>query len=113
MYGVLATKNQLLRLLQPAIAEDVTLHKEAGNTQKQDLFDKATVAASSLEKAIAATPEGPAASARYCCDVLKVQMDAVRELSDSAELTTTKKLWPYASYQDILFGHHTENLQEY
>ena len=48
------------------------------------------------------------AQADYCVDVLKPQMEAVRELSDKAEVTVRDELWPYPRYRDMLFSHHYE-----
>ena len=52
---------------------------------------------------------GVAAQADYCVDELKPQMEAVRELSDKAEVTVRDDLWPYPRYRDLLFSHHYED----
>ena len=48
----------------------------------------------------------PNDQARYCVDVIKPQMETVRELSDTAEGLVQKELWPYPKYKDILYAHH-------
>ena len=45
--------------------------------------------------------------ARYCVDVLKPQMELVRELSDTAERLVAADLWPFPKYSEILFHHHS------
>jgi glutamine synthetase len=48
------------------------------------------------------------AQARYCVDVIKPQMLAVREASDTAERLVEASKWPYPKYSEILFHHHFE-----
>ena len=45
--------------------------------------------------------------ARYCVDVIKPQMQVVRELSDTAERVVQTDLWPYPKYSEILYQHHS------
>ncbi len=46
--------------------------------------------------------------ARYCADVLKPQLEAVRSCSDAAERLCADARWPFPKYKDVLFSHHFE-----
>jgi len=44
--------------------------------------------------------------ASYLCDTVKVQMERLRALVDKAEGLLEKGLYPYPSYETLLYSHH-------
>ena len=46
-------------------------------------------------------------------DVVKPQMEAVRELSDAAERLVEADLWPFPKYSELLFHHQSGAPEEY
>mmetsp|Transcript_100233 Transcript_100233/g.292302 ORF Transcript_100233/g.292302 Transcript_100233/m.292302 type:complete len:102 (+) Transcript_100233:2-307(+) len=60
-----------------------------------------------LQDLLAATPSGSLErEAAYLCDVVKPQMDVLRGLVDEAEGRMQAGLYPYPTYQELLFSHH-------
>lgn len=49
------------------------------------------------------------AEADHLCYLVLPKMLELRELVDEAELKCDKTLWPYPTYNDMLFGHHMDN----
>mmetsp|Transcript_40927 Transcript_40927/g.96115 ORF Transcript_40927/g.96115 Transcript_40927/m.96115 type:complete len:693 (+) Transcript_40927:105-2183(+) len=45
--------------------------------------------------------------AEYLCDVIKPQMVKLRSLVDKAEGLLEKGLYPYPSYEDLIYSHHS------
>eukprot|EP00928_Gymnodinium_smaydae_P095696 TRINITY_DN8280_c1_g1_i1.p1 TRINITY_DN8280_c1_g1~~TRINITY_DN8280_c1_g1_i1.p1 ORF type:complete len:725 (-),score=144.61 TRINITY_DN8280_c1_g1_i1:112-2211(-) len=52
-------------------------------------------------------PHGLEAEATYLCDVMKPQMVAVRTLVDKAEGLLENGLYPYPTYEELLYSHHS------
>merc|ERR1712054_453375 len=57
--------------------------------------------------------DSPNSQARYAVDVVKPQMEAVRELSDAAERLVEADLWPFPKYSELLFHHQSGAPEEY
>lgn len=49
------------------------------------------------------------AQADHLCYIVLPKMNALRDLCDHAETLCEASLWPFPSYLDILFKHHTED----
>lgn len=64
-------------------------------------------AADKLKTLLASKPHEVRAEAKYYCDVIKPQMLVVRELVDKAEGLLEKGLYPYPSYETMLYSHHS------
>eukprot|EP00397_Hematodinium_sp_SG-2012_P007957 GEMP01008008.1.p1 GENE.GEMP01008008.1~~GEMP01008008.1.p1 ORF type:complete len:713 (+),score=181.67 GEMP01008008.1:87-2225(+) len=47
----------------------------------------------------------------YCKDYVKPQMEIVRAIHDDVEKLVRRKLYPFPSYQDMLFSHHSEKAE--
>merc|ERR1711957_1164586 len=47
------------------------------------------------------------AEATYLCDVIKPQMVAVRKLVDEAEGLLESGLYPYPTYESLIYSHHS------
>mmetsp|Transcript_70942 Transcript_70942/g.169903 ORF Transcript_70942/g.169903 Transcript_70942/m.169903 type:complete len:708 (+) Transcript_70942:70-2193(+) len=43
----------------------------------------------------------------YFCDVIKPQMERLRSCVDKAETMMARELYPYPTYEDLLYSHHT------
>jgi len=52
-------------------------------------------------------PHDLQAEAKYLCDTIKPQMLAVRALVDKAEGLLEKGLYPYPTYEEIIYAHHS------
>ena len=44
--------------------------------------------------------------AAYLCDVCKPKMDALRAAVDAAEAEMDAALYPYPTYEALVYGHH-------
>ena len=98
--------------VEPATAQDLALYAHAKESRRYvsrlAAYDAVTEGGEALAAAIAATPSGePAEVAAYCRDVLKPLLGSVREACDAAEGMVKKELWPFPSYTDVCYGHHS------
>jgi len=63
--------------------------------------------ADKLKAVFAKRPHGNLqAEANYLCDVVKPQMEALRVVVDKAEGLLDRDLYPYPTYEELLFSHH-------
>merc|ERR1711907_929303 len=60
-----------------------------------------------LKDACAGRPHDLAKEAEYLCNVVKPQMAKVREVVDKAEGLLQKGLYPYPTYEDLIYSHHS------
>jgi len=75
---------------------------------RQEVYTGIAAEINKLKDMIGALPSGLAAQAAYLCDTVKPQMGAVRSLVDKAEGLIAKELYPYPTYETILYSHHSE-----
>merc|ERR1712039_1116046 len=92
----------------PACAADLAVYKDsptlAGNRgQVYADISKETSALSALMESV---PHDMAKEAEYLCDTVKPKMQAVRELVDKAEGLIQARLYPYPTYEAMLYHHH-------
>ena len=92
----------------PACAKDLALYKEAPSLagDKAELYEKIKTACADLEETFAAKPAELAAEAAYLCDVCKPKMDTLRAAVDAAEAEMDAALYPYPTYEALVYGHH-------
>ena len=92
----------------PACAKDLALYAAAPPLagDKAALYGKIKTACADLEATFAAKPEELAAEAAYLCDVCKPKMDALRAAVDAAEAEMDAALYPYPTYEALVYGHH-------
>ena len=92
----------------PACAKDLALYASAPSLigDKAELYGKIKTACADLETTFAAKPEELAAEATYLCDVCKPKMDALRAAVDAAEAEMDAALYPYPTYEALVYGHH-------
>jgi len=61
-----------------------------------------------LRDVFAAKPHDDLAKeAEYLCNMVKPQMEKVREVVDKAEGFLQKGLYPYPTYEDLIYSHHS------
>ena len=93
----------------PACAKDLqTYHNTNLGVKRAAVYGELEAATDALTELYNNLPDENAnGQARYCVDVLKPQMEVVRELSDTAERLVAADLWPFPKYSEILFHHHS------
>ena len=112
----------------PACAKDLALYESAKSLigDKAELYAAIKTACADLEKTFADKPSELEAEAkrlpvrisifrsrptdrcprRYLCDVCKPKMDALRAAVDAAEAEMDAALYPYPTYEALVYGHH-------
>mmetsp|Transcript_14312 Transcript_14312/g.38337 ORF Transcript_14312/g.38337 Transcript_14312/m.38337 type:complete len:102 (-) Transcript_14312:414-719(-) len=93
----------------PAFAQDLALYKDADDLlgDRKMLYGSVKTETEKLEKMLTQVPHGDlAAEAEYLCDKVKAQMAKVRSLVDDAEGMLDKRLYPYPTYESMLYHHH-------
>jgi len=92
----------------PACVQDLTLFKDspdlAGDRAKT--YGSIKKENDKLKSILANMPSDMVKEAEYLCDVVKPQMDAVRGFVDAAERLMSKGLYPYPTYEAMLYQHH-------
>lgn len=73
---------------------------------RTELYQKIMAETSTLKKLLATNVDGLAKEATFLCDKVKPQMDQVRALVDQAEGLMETGLYPYPSYEALLYSHH-------
>lgn len=58
-----------------------------------------------LEAVIANIPHDDS-EAKYCQESVRPAMDAVRAICDSLERNVSSKVWPFPSYEKLVYSHH-------
>jgi len=92
----------------PACAKDMALYGAAPFL----LGDRAAVYSGikeetdKLRELVAAVPHGDVAEATYMCDVINPQMLVARALVDQAEGLIERSLYPYPTYETMVYSHH-------
>jgi glutamine synthetase len=105
--------NCLINMLEtgilPACAKDLQVFAGSSlGSKRAALYGELEAASDKLTDLYMDLPDGDAGTqARYCVNVIKPQMEVVRELSDTAERLVSAELWPYPKYSEILYDHHS------
>jgi len=91
-----------------AFARDLATYKDAPALagERATLYPKVVAETQKLKELMTKMPEGLAKEAEYLCDVVKPQMVAVRKIVDQAEKIIEKGVYPYPTYETMLYGHH-------
>lgn len=99
----------------PALAQDLKNYEGTRlGAKREGVYSALEIAVDELQRIFNDMPETtPAEQARYSVDVLKPQMEAVRELSDAAERLCDAGLWPFPKYDEILYHHQSGAPEEY
>merc|ERR1719174_1319062 len=92
----------------PACAKDLALYKDspglAGNREK--VYGGIKMEKDELKNTIANMPHDMAKEAEYLCETVKPQMARLRDVVDKAEGLLSKGLYPYPTYEAMLYHHH-------
>jgi len=91
----------------PACAKDLATYgqsKLAGGRAK--VYESIAAESQKLQDLLAQVPADMDQEADFFCDLVKPQMDAVRRLVDQAEGLMEKSLYPYPTYEAMLYHHH-------
>jgi len=92
----------------PAFAQDLALFKDAPELagDRKKLYVSVKAEADKLEKMLKEVPHDMVAEAEYLCEKVKAQMATVRSLVDEAEGLLQARLYPYPTYEAMLYHHH-------
>ena len=92
----------------PACAKDLAQFAgfPAGAGDKAKVYAAIPPALAEVEKLFAAKPHDLAAEATYLCDTVKPAMDKLRAAVDAAEAEMDAALYPYPTYEALVFSHH-------
>jgi len=92
----------------PAFAKDLTSYKDspdlAGDRNK--LYSQVKEQAEKLRKLSDNKPHELKAEAAYICNTVKPQMETLRTCVDEAESIMERSLYPFPTYEHLLYGHH-------
>jgi len=93
----------------PACAKDMDKYKAmpklAGD--REAVYTRIKSETDKLRELFDKKPHDLRAEATYLCDVIKPQMHAIRELVDKAEGLLEKGLYPYPTYEELIYSHHS------
>jgi len=93
----------------PACAKDMAkfgaMPKLAG--ERESTYMGIKTETDKLKELMAKKPHDLQAEATYLCNTIKPQMLAVRTLVDKAEGLMEKGLYPYPSYEELIYSHHS------
>merc|ERR1719264_1859398 len=93
----------------PACAADMALY--AGMTSlkgnREATYTSIKKETDELKKLFANKPHDLTAEATYLCDKVKPQMAAVRAAVDKAEGLIQQDLYPFPTYEQLLYSHHS------
>merc|ERR1712228_67118 len=92
----------------PAFAQDLALYKDAPDLagDRKALYASVKAETEKLAQMTKDTPDDMEAEAEYLCDKVKEQMVQVRALVDEAEGLMEKGLYPYPTYESMLYHLH-------
>merc|ERR1719413_100661 len=92
----------------PACVQDLALYKDspslAGDREKT--YGSIKTENNKLKTILASAPDDLEKEAEFFCDSVKPQMAVVRGLVDTAEGLLKKDLYPYPTYEAMLYHHH-------
>lgn len=91
-----------------AFARDLAVFKDAPELagDRKALYSQVKAENEALKELMTKMPEGLAKQSEYLCDVVKPQMEALRQLVDKAEGHLEKDIYPYPTYETLIYGHH-------
>lgn len=93
----------------PACAKDLANYTAcaelAGDRKK--IYTSIKGETDKLKALFSKKPHDLAKEATYLCDVVKPQMAAIRELVDTAEGLLQRGLYPFPTYESLIYSHHS------
>jgi glutamine synthetase len=93
----------------PACAKDLAIYKDAPMLagKRPELYASIVTQLSTLKELCSAMPEELVEQAGYLCETVKPQMDAVRKVVDEADGLIEGSLYPYPTYETLVYSHHS------
>eukprot|EP00933_Yihiella_yeosuensis_P075688 TRINITY_DN85142_c0_g1_i1.p1 TRINITY_DN85142_c0_g1~~TRINITY_DN85142_c0_g1_i1.p1 ORF type:complete len:798 (+),score=199.79 TRINITY_DN85142_c0_g1_i1:74-2467(+) len=93
----------------PACAKDLGLYKDAPFLagERPDLYGAIKNENDRLKDMMNSVPHEIEAESFYFCEAIKPQMAALRELVDKAEGLMQADIYPYPTYEALVYSHHT------
>jgi len=104
--------NTLLNMVNtgilPACAKDLASYAAAPSLagDRASCYESIKAETDKLAKQLESMPSGLAEEAQYLSDVIKPQMLVIRALADKAEGLMEKGLYPYPTYEELVYSHH-------
>jgi len=91
----------------PACAKDLATYKEAPFLagDRPAVYKSIKVETDKLRDSLAKVPSDHEAEAHYYCNTVKPQMETLRSFVDEAEGLMQAGLYPYPTYEDLVYGH--------
>jgi glutamine synthetase len=102
--------NMLNQGILPACAADLTAYDGTGLAgSRAEVYSEVAAETAALAAVVDAWPQDDeATAAQYAKDTVKPAMDAARAAQDAAELLIDSDKYPYPTYFDMLFPHHSD-----
>jgi glutamine synthetase len=94
----------------PACAKDLSIYKDAPMLagDRAHLYTAIKQENDKLKDLLSALPHDLEQEAFFLCQNVKPQMDTLRSFVDKAELVMEAGLYPYPTYEDLCYSHHTK-----
>jgi glutamine synthetase len=93
----------------PACAEDLKYYSDTTmGGDRAALYGDMSKAAEKLRNKIDGVPEDVHAAAAFMLSDVIPAMEATRTLADTAEKRCRRDLWPYPTYGEVIYTHHSE-----
>merc|ERR1719247_656528 len=94
----------------PACAKDLSIYKDAPMLagDRAHLYAAIKGENDKLKDLLSSIPHDPEQEAFFFCSSVKPQMDTLRSFVDKAELVMAAELYPYPTYEDLVYSHHTK-----
>jgi glutamine synthetase len=93
--------------LLPACGEDLLHSHKSLVGDREQIYVKLQKATKKLSDQLADVPEDPKEAAHYCAKTVKATMSEVRTIADEIEGVINRRFYPFPTYTDILYSHHT------
>jgi glutamine synthetase len=92
----------------PACAKDLASYASAETLvgDRKETYDTIVAETNSLKDLFGKKPHDLKEEAEYLCDTVKTQMRKLRAVVDQAEKLLEKGLYPYPTYEEMVYSHH-------
>merc|ERR1711881_90772 len=95
----------------PACAKDLSIYKDAPKLagDRPKVYDRISAENQKLKEMLSKAPSDSAEKeAFYYCETVKPQLENLRSNVDEAEALMSKDLYPFPTYEDLLYSHQTK-----
>lgn len=92
----------------PACAKDLAKYTAVPllGGEREATYTGIKIEIDKLKQLFGSKPHDLAPEAEYLCNVVKPQMEVIRALVDKVEGLLEKGLYPYPTYEEIIYSHH-------